>query len=548
MSTSKPVVEVADWKQLALSKRVSTFNEIPKDWLLPVEQATRFTETNPISVLNVPRTCGILTQKELDITENHDATDLVALIKKGELSSVDVVTAFCKRAAIAHQTTNCLTEIMFREALARAHECDEYLKKEGRPIGPLHGLPVSLKDSFNVKGTQSTIGYVSFIANPPSTTNSAVVDILFNAGAVFYVKTNLPQTMMTADSHNNIFGRTLNPHNLTHTAGGSTGGEGALIAMKGSVLGVATDIAGSNRIPALCCGISSIKPTASRVPFAGGVPPGRVGSPGQILPVVGPCGRSVRDYELFLRAVAEGQPWRFDPMALSIPWRTPDPTLKEKKLRFGLIRSTPSRPLHPPIARALHSAATSLKAAGHTIVLLDEKVGDIYADVELAWKYFMLDPSGTPFKHLRASGEPPIPSIAISGWPELKGWKPDLDQLWEMNVQRAGVLRKYQNLLVSEDLDAILMPGYQAVAPKHDTYGLPIYTALVNLLDYPAGILPHGKANKEADKQFVKEDVKYEPACKCCDVFIGKAGANAEQMSLKLLRACQHIYKSLANH
>ncbi|KAJ4983362.1 amidase [Stagonosporopsis vannaccii] len=512
MSSYEQTIDVADWQKLALSKRVATFNKIPKDWLLPVEQASQYIETSQISVLDVPRTSGILTQKELAITENHDAVELVALMSKGELSSVEVVRAFCKRAAIAHQTTNCLTEIIFDEALARAHECDAYLKQHGRPIGPLHGLPISLKDSFNVRGVQSTIGYVSFIAKPPSSTNSAVVQILFDAGAVFYVKTNIPQTMMTADSQNNIFGRTLNPYNLSHTAGGSTGGEAALLAMKGSVLGVATDIAGSNRIPALCCGISSIKPSASRVPFAGGVPPGRLGSPGQILPVIGPCGRSIRDYELFLRTIVTSQPWRLDPMALNIPWRTPDARLKEKKLKFGLIRCTPSRPLHPPIARALHSAATSLKSAGHSIVLLDDKVGDMYADVELAWKYFMLDPSGTPFQHLKASGEDPIPSLKISGWPELKDWNPSLDALWNMNVQRAGVLKKYQILFVDEDLDAILMPGYQAVAPKHDSYGLPIYTALINLLDYPAGILPHGHADKDADASFVKDDVAYEPA------------------------------------
>lgn len=512
MTNSEQTIDVSDWKQLALSKRVATFNKIPKSWLLPLEQASQYTETNPISVLNVPKESGILTQKELEITELYDATDLVALMATGELSSVEVVTSFCKRASIAHQTTNCLTEIFFAEALARANECDTYLKKHGKPIGPLHGLPISLKDSFNVKGVQATIGYVSFITNPPSSTNSSVVQILYDAGAVFYVKTNLPQTMMTADSHNNIFGRTLNPHNLTRTAGGSTGGEAALLAMKGSVLGLATDIAGSNRIPALCCGISSIKPSASRVPFFGGVPPGRLGGPGQILPVIGPCGRTVRDYELLLCTVISARPWKLDPMVLNIPWRTPDAD-GTKKLRFGLLRGDLSRPLHPPIARALHTAATMLKEDGHSIVLLDGKVGDMYADAQLAWKYFMLDPANTAFQHLKASGEDPIPSLKISGFSELEGWEPSLDELWDMNLQRAGILRKYQNLVVSEELDAILMPGYQAVAPKHDTYGLPIYTALVNLLDYPAGILPVGTADKAADAQFESEGVVYEPAC-----------------------------------
>jgi hypothetical protein len=94
-----------------------------------------------------------------------------------------------------------------------------------------------LKDSFQVKGTQATIGYIAFLAQPPSSTNSPLIDLLLAAGAVFYCKTNLPQTMMTADSDNNVYGRTLNPKNLSLTPGGSTGGEGALIAMRGSILG-----------------------------------------------------------------------------------------------------------------------------------------------------------------------------------------------------------------------------------------------------------------------------------------------------------------------
>ena len=108
MSNSEPPVEVADRKQLALSKRVSVFNKIPNDWHLPIEQASQYTETNAISVLEVPKTSGILTQKELDITERHDATDLVSMMAKGEVSSVEVVTAFCKRAAIAPEHTNAM--------------------------------------------------------------------------------------------------------------------------------------------------------------------------------------------------------------------------------------------------------------------------------------------------------------------------------------------------------------------------------------------------------------------------------------------------------
>lgn len=400
---------------------------------------------------------------------------------KGDLKSIDVVTAFCKRAAIAQQCTNCLTEIMFDEALARAREYDAYLADHGKPMGPLHGLPISLKDSFNVRGVQATIGYTSFISRPPSATNSVLVDILLDAGAVCYVKTNLPQTMMTADSQNNIFGRTLNPHNLSLTAGGSTGGEAALLAMKGSVMGVATDIAGSNRIPPLCCGVSSIKPTAARVPFAGGVPPGRVGSPGAILPVIGPCGRSVRDYELFLKTVVDAKPWLMDENALNVPWRSVQPA--SKLLRFGLLRGCKERPLHPPIARALHTAATALKSHGHQVVLLDEKIPDVYSSAVLAFKYFMLDPQNTPMKFIQASGEPPIPSLSGSGIKELEGWEPTLDALWDMNLERAKICHAWRKVLVEEELDAVLCCGYQATAVPHDTYGIPVYTVLENLLN-----------------------------------------------------------------
>lgn len=508
----EPTPPMADWQSLAKSKRDSVFAKIPKDWLLPTSFTPQYTETSTISVIDVPRTCGLLTEKELEITEQYDATELVKLMSNGQLKSIDVVTAFCKRAAIAHQCCNCLTEIFFDRALARASECDAYLSKQGKPMGPLHGLPISLKDSFNVQGVHATIGYVSFLSRPPSSTNSAVVELLERAGAIMYVKTNLPQTMMTADSHNNIFGRTLNPHNLALTPGGSTGGEAALIAMKGSVLGVATDVAGSNRIPALCCGITSMKPTASRIPFAGGVPPGRIGSPSPILPVIGPCARSIRDIELFMKTVIEAKPWTLDENSLNVPWRTIAPYTRP--LRFGLLRGRPERPLHPPIARALHTAATALKASGHAIVLLDEKLPSLYTSALLAFKFFALDPSRTPAQHISASGEPPIPSLPTCSFPELQGWKPSLDDLWSMNLQRAGICKAWREVMVKEELDAVIMPGYQAVAPKHDTYGVPIYTVVQNLLNYPSGIVTAGKAERSKDGAFVREDVRYEPACK----------------------------------
>ncbi|KAF2183818.1 amidase [Zopfia rhizophila CBS 207.26] len=500
---------IADWQTLAASKREAVAKKIPLQWRLPSSILEHVSPTADISVLDVPRQCGLLSENELALTENYDATALVELMSSGKVKSYDVTLAFCKRAAIAQQLVNCCTEIMFDEALIRAKQCDDYLAKEGKPMGALHGLPISLKDSFNVKGTQTTIGYVSFLSHPPATSNSVLVDMLFRQGAVFYVKTNLPQSMMTADSDNNIFGRTMNPNKLTLTAGGSTGGEGALIKMRGSVLGLATDIAGSNRIPALCNGISSLKPTASRIPFKNKVPPGRVGSPGSILPVIGPGAHSVRDLELFMKTTIDDEPWEFDENTLNVPWRRVEPL--SRPLRFGLIRGHPSRPLHPPVARILHAAATALKDAGNSIVLLDDKIPDLWENALLAWKYFLLDPKRTPVQYVNASGEPWVPSIKTAAFTGLAGWQATLDELWDMNVERAKVLAAYHDLVVENKLDAILMPGFQATAVPHDTYGVPIYTMLQNLLNYPAGILPYLKASKQLDEPFINKDAAYEP-------------------------------------
>ena len=155
---------------------------------------------------------------------------------------------------------NCLTEIFVERALARAAELDNALKKTGKVVGPLHGLPISLKDQICIKGLETTMGYVSWIGKYTEK-NAVLVDILEECGAVPFVRTNVPQTLMVSrtysvskpvtliriqwpETFNNIFGRTTNPYNRSLTSGGSSGGEGALVALKGSPLGVGSDIGG----------------------------------------------------------------------------------------------------------------------------------------------------------------------------------------------------------------------------------------------------------------------------------------------------------------
>ena len=208
---------MAPWQEIARQKQAQRDALIPREWRL-----NELPATNVLNVTNVPANSGILTPSEVSITEDYDAVALAELIRNRKVTSYAVTLAFCKRAAIAQQLTNCLTEICFSDALARAKALDYHLESHGEVVGPLHGIPISLKDGFKLPKFDATIGFAAF-ANKPAAFSSPLVSILRNAGAVFYCKTNIPQTLMAMDSENNVWGRTLNPLNRKVTAGGSSG-------------------------------------------------------------------------------------------------------------------------------------------------------------------------------------------------------------------------------------------------------------------------------------------------------------------------------------
>lgn len=159
------------WKYICEEKRERQQKEIPSSWIIEPPHPEQF------DVMSVPADCGLLSTKELEITESVDAELLLRKLAEGEWTSLEVTTAYYKRAIVAHQVvrrsyilraphdtsdfsiqTNCLTEIFVQRALDRAKEVDDYLTRNGRPIGPLHGLPVSLKDQFMIKGLETVMG------------------------------------------------------------------------------------------------------------------------------------------------------------------------------------------------------------------------------------------------------------------------------------------------------------------------------------------------------------------------------------------------------
>lgn len=196
------------------------------------------------------------------VTNISDAATLARKIASRDFTAVYVTTAYIKRAVAAHQQTNCLTEICFLRALKRAEYLDDYLARYGKPIGPLHGVPFTVKDQFNLQNLDTTLGYVGR-ANKPATEDAVFVQILERLGAIVLAKTNLPQTIMWCETDNPLWGLTVNPKNSALTPGGSTGGEGALLALHGSLIGLGTDIGGSVRIPAHINGLYALKPSVS---------------------------------------------------------------------------------------------------------------------------------------------------------------------------------------------------------------------------------------------------------------------------------------------
>jgi len=232
------------WKDIASAKKDEQISRIPSEWRLAESQLP---PKGTVDFRPYAASSGILSERELEITgEKYDATSLAAKLADGSFTAVEVVTAFCKRAAVAQQLCNCLTEIMFLDALEEAKKLDAHFEETGKPLGPLHGIPMTFKECFHAKGYDASDGYISRCFDP-STYDSYLIQLVRSAGAVVIAKTNVPQSMLVAEAHNNVFGQTKNPVVSHLTCGGSSGGEGSLMAFGGSAIGIGTDVAGSIR-------------------------------------------------------------------------------------------------------------------------------------------------------------------------------------------------------------------------------------------------------------------------------------------------------------
>ncbi|KLO17969.1 amidase signature enzyme [Schizopora paradoxa] len=295
------------------------------------------------------------------------ATEIVRKIQAGEWTARSVVAAFIRQAIRAHEATNCLTEVRFDDALKEAAELDAEFAKTKILKGPLHGVPVSFKDQYDIAGLDSSIGFTQW-AYKPQSEDALLVKQFKGAGAIIIAKTNVPQTMLSFECCNPLWGRTTNPYSPEHTPGGSSGGEAALLACSGSAIGIGSDTGGSLRIPASYCGIYSLKPGWGRLSMFGAASP----SPGaeSIPTVAGPMTRSWEDIDLMCRTFFGSPPAEHE-LQTAIPYR--EVTLPEK-LKFGYYTSDLMVKASPACKRAVIETVEALKRQGHECVEFESPI------------------------------------------------------------------------------------------------------------------------------------------------------------------------------
>jgi amidase len=300
------------------------------------------------------------------------ATRLAGEIRDRRIGCLELLDFFVARAERHNPALNAIVAWQVDKARERARAADAALAR-GEVWGPLHGVPMTVKESFNVAGLPSTWG------NPPwkdnkAAENAVLVDRLLAAGAVIYGKTNVPFMLQDAQSYNEVYGTTNNPWDNARGPGGSSGGEGAALAAGLSALGAGSDIAGSLRSPAHYCGIYAHKPTWGLIPTRGHSPTGAL-TPTDIS-VVGPMARDSGDLDLAMRVLA-------GPDLLQAPaWQVTLPAPRHRRLgdfRVAVWTDSPLCELDASVGARFEAAIAALRRAG---AMVDEAVRPAFDDSE----------------------------------------------------------------------------------------------------------------------------------------------------------------------
>eukprot|EP00940_MAST-03C_sp_MAST-3C-sp2_P003416 g3416.t1 len=313
----------------------------------------------------------------------RSATELARDIREGRLKSLDLVDYYIRRIESYDASINAVVVKLFESARTRAREADRALAR-GVVWGPLHGVPITVKECFWIKDTRSTCAIADmppFSKNFKATSDAPVIVSLRDAGCIFLGKTNLPSHAADIQSYNSVYGITSNPHDVTKTSGGSSGGSAAAICAGFSALELGSDIGGSIRTPAHFCGVVAHKPTQGIVPLEGHSPgfnhrseesniahQSRIDAMSHRLAVAGPIARSCEDLDLAMRLIAMPDPaaarngWQFSLPEARIPARK-----EPHRLRIAAWLDDDFCPVDSEVVRAMKNAVSKLRDVGASV-------------------------------------------------------------------------------------------------------------------------------------------------------------------------------------
>ncbi|XP_065838668.1 fatty-acid amide hydrolase 1-like [Oscarella lobularis] len=449
-----------------------------------------------------------------DELTQKDARELLDALKRGETSAVRTVRAFLSKALTVSEELNCVVEPI-KEAEATAAELDKQFSDSGKSsdgLGQLHGIPISLKESIDVKGYDSTMGLGKFCFHPAEE-DAVIVQVIKKQGGIPFVKTNVPQCLFTMECSNPIFGETLGPIRPDRSCGGSTGGEAALLARHGSPLGIGTDVAGSIRFPSHFSGICGLKVTQNRLSLRGFVSSfgGQVG----VARTNGPMARDVDGLALLMRALLVPEMWRLDPLVPPMPFRE-DIYGSAERLRIGYYDFDGLLRASPACSRAVAVAKDALTSAGHKLVPLDHPPA--FNLCLLYFENFCAD-GGSNFVNL-LSGEvvdstlesirkfllvPPFLKYLYRAFKKgydshrivtLMNASEPLSACGYMNLQKCR--QSYIQVVLDQwskaDVDAVICPVSAIPAPilkqSSKISAASCYSLIYSILNFPAGVVP----------------------------------------------------------
>ncbi|UCI31410.1 amidase [Mesorhizobium sp. B4-1-4] len=407
--------------------------------------------------------------------------DLAAAIAKRKISAVEALDAHLAQIDSHNGAVNAVISLDREGARERARNADAAVAR-GEALGPLHGVPFTLKDTHETAGMKTTVGYPPF-ADYVASHDSPVVARLKAAGGNLFAKTNVATMLSDWQSNNPLFGRTSNPWNLERTAGGSSGGAAAAVAAGMTPFDVGTDMQDSIRLPAAFCGVYGLKPTERRVSLAGAFPdPTGAARSVRLMSCLGPLARSVDDLSLIYRIIAgpDGRDTDLAPVPVEAM-----PKLDLQTVRIAFASTFPGFPVAGDISAAVENLARQLQSDGATVEETKLPRLDLHDDLAQGGALIgMMMEAAQP--------EPPEEPTPVSRW-------------------FGALARRDRSILAWDALfeshDALLCPVAMTTAFPHCEPGAPIkvdgqgqnywmipaYGAVFNYSGHPALSMPCGQ-------------------------------------------------------